>query len=334
MRHHPPPIQQLMGDLPEARVNPSCTFVKCGVDYAGPFMLRSIVQRSKVTIKGYLAIFVCFVTRAVHLEVVSAMTAFLGAFQRFISRRGLCSEIYSDCGSNFKGASAELRRVFLEYVGHELNGRISNYLADNSIQWKFNPPGAPHMGGLWEAGVKSAKYHLHRVVGPHRLTFEEFYTVATRTEAILNSRPLSPLTTDPSDDEVLTPGYFLIGRSLISVPEPDLTDVTDNRLRRWEHVKKMMQVFWRRWTREYLSRLQQRPKWLNHRSEFRVNDLVLIRDERQAPLTWPRGRIVKLHPGPDGKTRVVTIKTATNEIQRPIVKLCLLPVDSSVIMDK
>ena len=84
----------------------------------------------------------------------------------------------------------------------------------------------------------------------------------------------------------------------------------------------MIQVFWRRWTREYLSRLQQRPKWLNHRSELRVNDLVLIRDERQAPLTWPRGRIVKLHPGPDGKTRVVTIKTANNELQRPTMKLC------------
>ena len=285
VHHNPPPTQQLMVDLSEATVKPACLFVKCGVYFAAPFMLFSLVQKSKVTIKGYLAICVCFVILAVHREVVSAMTteAFSGAFQ--------------------------------------------SYLPDNSIQWKFNPPRAPHMRGLLEAGVKSAKYHLHRVVGPHRLTFEESFTVAARTEAILKSRPLYSLMTDPADDEVLTPEHILIGRSLISVPEPDLTDVNDNRLRRWEHVKKMMQVVWRRWTREYFSRLQQRPKWLHDRSEFHVNDLVLIRDERQAPLTGPRGRIVKLHPGPDGKTRVVTIKTAINEIQLPIVKLCLLPVD-------
>ena len=166
----------MTGDVPEARVNPSCAFVKCGVDYAGPYVLSSIVQRSKVTIKGYLAIFVCFTYRAVHLEVVRAMTteAFLGALQRFISRRGLCREIYSKCRSNFKVVSAELRRDVLQYAGNKFNECISNYLADNSIQWKFNPPGALHIGGLWEAGVKSAKHHLHRVVCSHCLTLKSF----------------------------------------------------------------------------------------------------------------------------------------------------------------
>lgn len=92
------------------------------------------------------------------------------------------------------------------------------------VEWHFNPPSAPHFGGLWEAAVRSTKRLLVRVIGTHVLTFEEFTTVLTRIEAVLNSRPLTPASTDPRDLECITPGHFLIGQPLIAVPPRSTPD--------------------------------------------------------------------------------------------------------------
>lgn len=335
-RHGQPQLQQIMGDLPSFRVNPARPFLRTGVDYAGPFYLRPFAPRSKFNIKAYMALFVCMTTRAIHLELVSSMTtaAFLLALKRFIGRRGKCSDIYSDCGTNFVGADRELRDLAALVQSSDHQKKVAADLATDGIQWHFNPPAAPHMGGLWEAGVKSAKFHLRRVIGNARLTFEEMATVMTQVEACLNSRPLTPVTADPTDLAVLTPGHFLIGDALTAYPEPDLTDVKENRLTRWQLTQQLFQHFWRRWSREFLTRLQQRPKWLNHRTDIRVGDMVLIRDDHLPPLKWKLARVIKTNPGLDGHVRVVTVKTADGEFERPIVKLCLLPIDPAVQNDE
>jgi hypothetical protein len=313
-------------------VNPARAFVKCGVDYAGPFTLRAIPGRSKVTFKGYLALFVCLTTRAVHLEIVSSLStdAFLAALKRFTARRGKSSDIYSDCGTNFVGASKELKELLALVNSNPHQQRVSSHLANEGIRFHFNPPSAPHFGGLWEAGVKSVKHHLHRVVGNTRLTFEEMTTLMAQIEACLNSRPLTPISTDPNDLCALTPGHFLIGESLTAIPEPDITELKANRLSRWQLVQQLYQHFWRRWSGEYLSRLQQRPKWLRHRADIRVNDMVIIKDERFPPLKWKLGRVMEIQPGDDGHTRAVTVRTSEGEFQRPIAKLCLLPIDPAI----
>ena len=127
--------------------------------------------------KGYIAIFVCMVTRAVHIEIVSDYTTatFLLAFRRFTSRRGLCSTIYSDNGTTFQGASAEIQRLFNSAIvfGQE----VANAVAEDEVRWNFIPPRAPHFGGLWEAGVKAAKDHLRRVLGEAKLTHKQFSTL-------------------------------------------------------------------------------------------------------------------------------------------------------------
>ncbi|XP_025270818.1 uncharacterized protein LOC105254545 [Camponotus floridanus] len=155
-------------------------------------------------------------SKAVHLEVASDYTAeaFLAAFRRFVSRRGLCHEVFSDCGTNFIGASRELRAMFSASTS---DGRRIAYAASDGIKWRFNPPSAPHFGGLWEAAVKSTKHHLRRVIGEATLTFEEMTTLLTQVEACLNSRSLQPLTDDPDDLTALTPGHFFIGASLPSL---------------------------------------------------------------------------------------------------------------------
>ncbi|KMQ90475.1 hypothetical protein RF55_9768 [Lasius niger] len=120
-------------------------------------------------------------------------------------------------------------------------------LANSGTEWSFIPPGAPHFGGLWKAGVKSVKYHLQRILGEHKLTYEEMATLMSQIEACLNSRPLNALSNDPSDLAALTPGHLLIGESLVNIPEPSFLDVDANKLSsRWTLVSNMRDHFWNR----------------------------------------------------------------------------------------
>ncbi|XP_055903820.1 uncharacterized protein LOC129939726 [Eupeodes corollae] len=258
-------MQQLMGNLPAARVRMARPFCHTGVDYAGPIEIKL----------GKLV-------EAIHLEVVSDLTtqAFLAAF-----RRGTCKQINSDCGTNFIGASSELDKI-LKASQHDWK-EIAENLANQGTEWHFIPPASPHFGGLWEAGVKSDKYHLKRVVGMERLTFEELTTLLSQIEACLNSRPLCPLSDSLDDLDVLTPAHFLIGESLHAVPQGDI-DINITHMDRWKRVQSMTLTFWRKWSSEYLTRLQQRPKWTQIQENVKVGDIVLIKDERFPPTNWNR----------------------------------------------
>lgn len=181
-----------------------------------------------------------------------------------------------------------------------------------------------HLGGLWEAAMKSTKYHLRRVIGEATLTFEELTILLTQVEACLNSCPLHPLSDDPDDVTALTPGHFLIEASLLAVPEPSLKDKASNVLSR-RLVQKMRDHFWERWSREYLQTLASRPKWTRIETSPNVGDLCIIRSELTFLTRWPLARITGLHPGDDGVTRVVTLRTASSKLTRPLNKVILLP---------
>ncbi|XP_052756313.1 uncharacterized protein LOC128201929 [Galleria mellonella] len=318
-RAHPrvaaPPI---MGNLPACRINQIKPFSVSAVDYAGPFDISLGRGRGTRTFKSYVCVFVCTATKAVHLELVSELTteAYLAALRRFIARRGRCSRLISDQGRNFIGAANVL---------HDL---LQNATHVEQIEFVFNPPGSPHFSGLAEAGVKSIKTHLSRVIGIQRLTFEEFYTVLAQIEAMLNSRPLSPISSDPNDFSVLTPGHFLTMEPLTILPESNLVDIKLGPLQRWKLLQKIHQDFWRKWHLEYLHTLQSRLKWYNKQQEIDVGTLVLIVNEQFSPMKWRIGRVVKLHRGTDGVCRVVTIRTNSGECKRPVVKLCPLPLSN------
>ena len=147
--------QQQICQLPATRVIPSRAFAHSGVDYAGPLTIKSWKGRGAKQYKGWLCIFVCFATSAIHLEVVSdySTDGFIAAFKRFISRRGICKTLHSDCGTNFQGANHTLSELFKKGVLEE--NKIITSLANDGTKWTFNPPAAPHMGGKWEAAVKS-----------------------------------------------------------------------------------------------------------------------------------------------------------------------------------
>ncbi|GFT18378.1 integrase catalytic domain-containing protein [Trichonephila clavipes] len=211
------------------------------------------------------------VVKAIHLEIISDLTteAFLAALKRFVDRRGRPIEIHSDNGRNFVGANNELRKTLTALFKGKME-EIMDFLSKDQIKWNFNPPSTPHFGGLWEVGVKSLKYHLKRVIGNSILSHEEFLTLVAQTEAVLNSRPICPLSNDPNDVETLTPAHFLVGSSLVA----------------------------RKWSSEYLNRLQQRPKWCKGNEGFKEGDLVLVKpSENSDSLKWNLARILKLHPG-------------------------------------
>lgn len=216
---------QLMGNLPAARVTPSPrSFSHCGLDYAGPVKVRSSAGRGIASHKAYIALFVCLASRAIHLELVSSYSteAFISAFHRFCSRRGIPSDVYSDNGTTFVGADKELTSAYQAAVR---NPKLQGLTATDNIKWHFIPPSAPHFGGLWEAGIRSVKHHIRRVLGDRTFSYEEFNTLLCQIEACLNSRPLAPLSNFPDDYSFLTPGHFLIGTAITCPPEPSLLTV-------------------------------------------------------------------------------------------------------------
>ncbi|XP_033297925.1 uncharacterized protein LOC117204532 [Bombus bifarius] len=152
-RAQPPPVEYVMGNLPEARVTESRPFTNVGVDYCGPFHIKEKRDRNRRQIKVYVAIFVCLAIKAVHIELVDDLTseAFIAALRRFIARRGYCSTIHSDNGTNFRGASNELRELHDLLQSDDHKEKVTAFLADKQIEWRFIPPHSPHFGGLWEA---------------------------------------------------------------------------------------------------------------------------------------------------------------------------------------
>ena len=263
-----------------------------------------------------------------HIEIATDLSTetFIAALSRFISRRGLPSDLYLDNATNFVGAQNKIDKNIKHLLRQEdTKNKLNEFSIHNAIKFHFIPPAAPHIGGLWESAVKSAKTHLKRVIGNQILTLEELQTLTCRIEAILNSRPLTSLSTDPMELDVLTPGHFLIGRPLVSMPETQSENIPVGRLKRWQRIQAMSQNIWRRWQTEYLHTLQQRSKWTKDKPNLSVGDLVIIHIPNTPPQSWCLGRIVKTFLGKDGVVRVVEVKTAKGNLIRPIVKVSPLP---------
>ncbi|XP_046397751.1 uncharacterized protein LOC124164469 [Ischnura elegans] len=257
-RCNPKVGEQKMGNLPKERVQPSRPFLNTGIDYCGPVHIRSRNGRGSTTLKAYIAVFVCFATKAIHLELVGNLTSesFIGCLRRFMARRGKCANLYSDNATNFKGAHKELHKLFTS-ASHE--AKLNKFLIEDNIKWHFIPPRSPHFGGLWEAGVKSRS--------------------ATK------------------------------------------------RLSRRQYVQQLHQHFWGRWSKEYLTGLQQRTLWIKKKPNLSPGDLVMLKEENLPPLKWNLGRVIEVYPGEDGLVRVASVKTACGVWKRAISKLCPLPTE-------
>ena len=271
--------------------------------------------------------FVSLSVKAVHLEPVSDLTsdAFIATLRRFIAPRRKPSVIMSDHGTNFVGANREIKEMYDFLKEQRTRGEISDFCSPQNIQWKFIPERAPHFGGLWEATVKSMKFHFKRVIGDIKLNFEELMTVLTQIESCLNSRPLTSLPTHDDDGiEALTPDHFLIGQSLECIPDSSFSYHSLSLLKRWDICQSIVHHFWKRWSCEYLISLRRSNKWLFPSRNIQTNDIVVLQDDNLIPTKWPLARVLQVHPGKDGIVRVATVKMSTGMYKRPVSKLALL----------
>ena len=212
------PQEQRMGSLPECRLEPGMVFRNTGVDFFGPMLIKE--RRSKVKVYGCL--FTCMSTRACHLELVDDLSTdhFIMALKRFIARRGRPQSIHSDNGTNFVGANNELRKC-IKQLDEE---RIQNFCAPKEIEWKFQPPSAPHFGGAWERLVQCTKKTLKAILADRVVSKEVLRTALVEAEGILNSRPITHVSNDAGDIEALTPNHFLLLRANPSYEDAEVSD--------------------------------------------------------------------------------------------------------------
>lgn len=311
--------RQLMADLPICRVLPDDPpFTRVGVDYFGPFQ----VKRGRGQVKRYGVIFTCLAIRAVHLEVASSLDtdACLNAIRRFLARRGQVREMYSDNGTNFRSADSEIKKSIKEWN----TSKIEKHLQQRGIQWHFNPPAGSHHGGCWERLIRSVRKILNITVKEQLLDEEGLHTLLCEAEAVINSRPITKASSDLSDLEALTPNHLLLLKVKPELPPGVFHKDDQYANRRWRQIQYLADIFWKRWCKEYLPQLQERQRWSTPGRNFCVGDVVLIVDDTSPRNSWPLGRIVETFPDKNGLVRQVKVKTKTNELCRPITKLCLL----------
>ena len=158
------------------------------------------------------------------------------------------------------------------------------------------------------------------------MTFEELRIFITQVEVCLSSRPLLAQSNEPGDPSYLSPGHFLIGAPLTSLPEPDFTNTTMNSLSRWKRVQRFNQQLWKRLSSDYLNKLQQLSKWRSQQPDLQPGTLVLFREDNLPPMSWRLAIISETFSDSDGHVRVVTVKTSSGQFKRPIHKSVTLPV--------
>ena len=319
-------LTQKMADLPADRLEDVPPFTYCAVDLFGPFL----VKNGRKLCKRYGTLFTCLSCRAVHLESVNSLDAdsFILALRRLIARRGRIRMMRSDNGTNFVGADRELRDAIREMDQEKVKEFLLTQKCDYIFEWKRNPPTASHMGGVWERQIRSVRCILDNILKTHgeSLNDESFSTFLAEAECIVNSRPLSVETLNDVESPLpLSPNNILQMKSEYVLPPPGSFSRDDLYCRRrWRRVQHLLNEFWFRWKREYLSSLQQRKKWNVRTRLLQPGDVVLVSDSNSVRGTWPLGLVTETLPGDDGLVRKVKLRMNGDVFERPVQKLVLL----------
>ncbi|XP_041857226.1 uncharacterized protein LOC121650036 [Melanotaenia boesemani] len=319
-----------MADLPAERLQTDPPFSYVGLDIFGPWeVIARRTRGGQANSKRWAVLFTCMATRAVHIEVIEAMSSssFINALRRFFAIRGPAKQLRSDCGTNFVGASKELK------LGPLKPGEMSvdNYLLSQRCSWVFNPPYSSHMGGTWERMIGIARRILDSMLlqaKVTKLTHEVLTTLMAEVTAIINARPLVPVSSDPIAPLILTPSTLLTQKVGAVSPLPGGFTKADMFTYQWKKVQVLADIFWARWQKEYLNLLQSRQKWQVNRPNIKEGDIVLLRDKLLKRNDWPMGVIVKALPSKDGQVRKVEVKIfhhkTTKTFFRPISECILL----------
>ncbi|XP_063838164.1 uncharacterized protein LOC135087291 [Ostrinia nubilalis] len=295
------------GDFPAERLqHHQPPFTCTAVDYFGPMQV-TIGRRTE---KRWGALFTCLTTRAIHLELANSLStsSMIMALRRMAARRGTPKIIFSDNGTNFVGANRELQEA----------------ASREGITWRFIPPGCPNMGGAWERMVRSVKTSLMTVLKEKSPPEEVLHTLLLEVEHIVNSRPLTHISMDPEDEESLTPNHFLIGRSCGAMAPGVFEDHDLIGKANWRTAQRLTDHFWQRWLKEYLPTLMPRKIAGRETEDPQVGDVVLIVDTTLPRNTWPREEVLRVYPGPDGRVRILNVRTPGGVLRQPTRRVVVL----------
>lgn len=223
-------------------------------------------------------------------------------------------------GTNFKGGERELHDTF-----KALHPTLQSELAKHQVTFLFNPPSAPHFGGVWEREIKSIKAALYATIQMQTVTEEVLCTVLIEIEGILNSKPLGYVSSDVADPDPVTPNMLLMGRPDPSLPQVVYPESELLSRRRWRHTQVLADLFWRSFIRHYLPALQTRTKWQKETASLQPGVVAMIVDPQLPRALWPIGRITKVIPGADGRIRAAEIQVNARTYTRPVARLVTLP---------
>ena len=302
----PLPIQP---QLPEFRVQSTLPFLNIGIDYAGPVDVKAnLTNRKSSTIKAYICLFTCATCRGIHLEMVLDLTtnSFIAAFRRFVSRRGLPSKIYSDNGTTFVSSAKSIATVI---SGKTNDNALIDICLEHGITWDFIVPRASWWGGFYERMVGLVKKCLRKVVGRALITYLEFETTLIQIEGVINTRPLTYISENFIDGEVITPNHLILGRQehdnhFESVSDSTIVTVQTRR----EHQNTIIRQFWNKFQKEYLLSLRERnTQKIMHGTEPQKGDVVLLQDQLPRSM-WRLGLIENLIKGHDGHVRAAELR--------------------------
>lgn len=319
--------EQKMSNLPAERLTPGPPFTNVGVDVFGPWIISTRRTRGGIAEnKRWAVIFTCLVTRAVHIEVLESLSSssFVNALRRFTAVRGPVRLFRSDRGTNFVGACKELRM-------NSEDPELATYLQNQGSRWIFNPPHSSHMGGVWERMIGVARRILDALLLKAKtlhLTHEVLVTFMSEVMAIMNARPLVPVSSDPDAPTILSPAMLLTQKTEPVLPPPGEYDLKDLYRKQWKQVQAMADGFWKRWRQEFLVSLQPRRKWHVEKPNLTEGDVVLLKDAQVKRNEWPVGVVVNAISSKDSKVRKVDVKVVRHGTQkmytRPVSEVVLL----------
>ena len=305
---------QVMGRLPEERLKPAPAWNCTAVDLFGPFKIRDEVKERTVG-KAYGVIFNCLGTRAVHVDLAPDYSTekFLLVLRRFVLMRGYPAKLISDNGTQLTAANEELQKVAKAWDWNELVA----FGATKGLQWEFIPADAPWQNGTSEALVKSVKKAIVVAIGESIMTFSELQTVCYEAANLVNETPIGRHPTSPEDGTYLCPNDLLLGRSTPRVPSGPFK-LTSNPKHRYEFVQRIVDGFWRKWSRDFFPSLIVRQKWHTAQRNVKVGDVVLIKDSNQVRGNWKLGKVSEANPGDDGKVRKVEVQYKNPKPGEPV----------------
>lgn len=308
-------------------IDPPFSYV--GLDVFGPWKITS--QRTRgglASSKRWAVLFTFMSPRAIHIEVIESLdtSSFINALRRFLSIRGPAKQIRPDCGTNFVGACKELK-----FSTDTSNKEIQNFLSHNGCTWSFNPPHSSHIGGSWERMIGITRRILDSMllkISQAKLIHEVLITFMAEVSAIVNARPLIPVSTDLNNPLILTPATLLIQKTGMLPPPNGNFNERNLYIRQWRQVQSLANTFWHRWRREYLNTLQNRRKWQREGRNLEHENVVLLKESQVKRNYWPMGIMQKSFPGNNGRVRKVEVKT----IKDGIPKVYLRPISDTVLL--